>query len=244
MAKTVLITGASRGIGRATAELFAKQGYNVAINYFNSEKAANELAESLRQSGAHAVAVKADVSDMQKVKCMISETEERFGEIDVLVNNAGIAQQKLFTELTADDWKRMFDVDVTGVFNCCRLTLPEMIKRHSGKIINISSMWGVCGASCEVSYSAAKAAVIGLTKALAKEVGPSNIQVNCIAPGVIDTEMNAAFNEDDRKALCEETPLGRFGTPDEIARSVLFLASENADFITGQVLGVNGGFVI
>lgn len=244
MAKTVLITGASRGIGRATAAAFAKEGYNVAINYLKSEKSANELAENLRQSGAQVFAVKADVSDIQQVKSMISETELKFGEIDILVNNAGIAQQKLFTDLTSDDWKRMFDVDVTGVFNCCRLVLPSMIRRHKGKIINISSMWGVCGASCEVAYSAAKAAVIGLTKALAKEVGPSNIQVNCIAPGVIDTEMNAAFSGEDRRALCEETPLGRFGAPEEIAQSVFFLASEKADFITGQILGVNGGFVI
>lgn len=244
MAKTVLITGASRGIGRATAILFAKEGYNVVINYNNSAKKAIELAENLKQDGAQAIAIKADVSDMKQVKNMVSEVEANFGEIGVLVNNAGIAQQKLFTDLTADDWNRMFGVDVTGVFNCCRCVLPSMIRRHSGKIVNISSMWGVCGASCEVSYSAAKAAVIGLTKALAKEVGPSNIQVNCIAPGVIDTEMNSAFNEDDRKTLCEETPLGRFGKPHEIAQSVLFLASEKANFITGQILGVNGGFVI
>lgn len=244
MAKTVLITGASRGIGRATAVIFAKEGCNIAINYNNSEKEAAELAEDLKKNGVQAIAIKADVSDMHQVKNMTTEIETKFGQIDVLVNNAGIAQQKLFTDLTEEDWNRMFSVDVTGVFNCCRCVLPSMIRRHSGKIVNISSMWGVCGASCEVSYSAAKAAVIGLTKALAKEVGPSNIQVNCIAPGCVDTEMNSAFNEEDRKALCEETPLGRFGAPEEIAQSVLFLASEKADFITGQILGVNGGLVI
>lgn len=244
MGKNVLITGASRGIGRAAAELFAREGYGVAINYNNSADAAQSLANTLRGKGAHAVAFKADVSDMEQVRIMVEHCEAEFGHIDVLINNAGIAQQKLFTDLTTEDWNRMFAVDVTGVFNCCRLVLPSMIGRHSGKIINVSSIWGICGASCEVHYSAAKAAVIGLTKALAKEVGPSNIQVNCIAPGIIGTQMNAALTPADQVALCDETPLGRFGSPDDIAAAMLFFASHAADFITGQILSPNGGFVI
>jgi 3-oxoacyl-[acyl-carrier protein] reductase len=243
MAKTVLVTGASRGIGQATAILFAKEGYNVVINYNHSREAAEELAKMPELVGK-TIAVKADVSNMDEVEAMFQKAKAAFGCVDILVNNAGIAQQKLFTDLTVEDWNRIFSVNVNGVFNCCRCALPEMIKRHSGKIINISSVWGICGASCEVSYSASKSAVIGLTKALSKEVGPSNIQVNCIAPGIIETEMNAALNIQDCDALCDETPLGRFGSPIEIAHSILFLASERADFITGQVLGVNGGFLI
>jgi 3-oxoacyl-[acyl-carrier protein] reductase len=244
MQKTAIITGASHGIGSATAIIFARAGYSVAINYNRSEKEATQLADMLEREGHRAAPIKADVSDMDEVKSMVKYCEAKFGGVDVLVNNAGIAQQKLFTDITAEDWNRMFAVDVTGVFNCCKCVLPSMIRMHAGKIINVSSMWGICGASCEVHYSAAKAAVIGLTKALAKEVGPSNIQVNCVAPGVIDTEMNIKLDADDREALCEETPLGRFGTSDEIAHSILFLASDKANFITGQVISVNGGFVI
>lgn len=244
MSKVVLITGSSRGIGRAAAELFARNGYKTAINYYKSEDKALELAENLKSEGYCASVFKCDVSDLNQVQDMVKDCESKLGSIDVLINNAGIAQQKLFTDLTAEDWERMFSVDVTGVFNCCRSVLPSMIRRHSGKIINVSSIWGICGASCEVHYSAAKAAVIGLTKALAKEVGPSNIQVNCVAPGVIDTEMNGALSEDDKAALCDETPLGRFGTPYDIAQTMLFLASPAADFITGQVISPNGGFVI
>jgi 3-oxoacyl-[acyl-carrier protein] reductase len=244
MDKNVLITGASRGIGRAAAELFAREGYGVAINYNSSAGEARSLADALQSKGRHAAAFKADVSDMEQVSAMTEFCETEFGHIDVLINNAGIAQQKLFTDLTAEDWNRMFAVDVTGVFNCCRCLLPAMIRRHSGKIINVSSIWGICGASCEVHYSAAKAAVIGLTKALAKEVGPSNIQVNCVAPGIVDTKMNAALTQDDKDALCDETPLGRFGSPDDIAAAMLFFASPSSNFITGQVISPNGGFVI
>lgn len=244
MGKTALITGASRGIGRATAAAFARSGYNVILNYNNSEKKANELADMLIKEGHRVTAVKADVSDMEQVMNMFKACEKTYGTVDVLVNNAGIAQQKLFTDLTPEDWNRIFSVDVNGVFNCCRVALPAMIHNKSGKIINVSSMWGICGASCEVCYSAAKAAVIGLTKALAKEVGPSNIQVNCVAPGVIETEMNSKLTGEDLNALCAETPLCRLGAPEEVAQSILFLASEKADFITGQVLSVNGGIVI
>lgn len=244
MKKTVLITGASRGIGRAAAELFAENGYRVAINCIRSEKEAEELSGTLHSKGCESQVFKADVSVSGEVEKMIAGCENAFGSIDVLINNAGIAQQKLFTDITENDWDRMFAVDVKGVFNCCRTVLPSMIRQKRGKIINVSSIWGLCGASCEVHYSAAKAAVIGLTKALAKEEGPSGIQVNCIAPGIIDTAMNGALTESDRKFLCEDTPLGRFGTPLDIARAMLFLASPSADFITGQVISPNGGFVI
>lgn len=242
--RNVLITGASHGIGRAAAELFAENGYGVAINYNHSEKEAEELAALLCEKGAKAVALKADISSYDEVESLIKECGEKLGDIDILINNAGIAQQKLFTDLTPDEWHRLMSVDLDGVFNCCRLVLPQMIHRHSGKIINVSSMWGICGASCEVHYSAAKAAVIGLTKALAKEVGPSNITVNAIAPGVIDTKMNANLTDEDKAVLCDDTPLCRMGTPKDVANVMLFLASDAADFITGQVISTNGGFVI
>lgn len=240
--KKALITGASGGIGRAAALHLVRDGCHVTANYFRSEQAAESLRKEIEDTyGNNRIEIyKADISDPQQVEEMFRAA----GEIDVLVNNAGIAQQKLFTELTVQDWERMFRVDVEGVFLCCRAALPAMIRRKSGKIINISSMWGQVGASCEVHYSAAKAAVIGLTQALAKEVGPSNIQVNCIAPGVIATRMNAALDEDTLEELKNETPLERIGTPGDIASAVSFLASEAADFITGQVLGVNGGMVI
>lgn len=244
MERVVLITGASRGIGQAAAEIFAQAGYRVAINYNQSEDKAAELSKRLKSMGFHASLFKADVSDINQVKAMVESCESAFGPIDVLINNAGIAQQKLFTEITAEDWSHMFSVNVTGVFNCCRCVLPSMIRRHSGKIINVSSIWGICGASCEVHYSAAKAAVIGLTKALAKEEGPSNIQINCIAPGIIDTEMNCNLSIEEKSVLCDQTPLGRFGTAHDIANTMLFLASPSADFITGQVISPNGGFVI
>lgn len=240
MKQTVLITGASRGIGAAAAKLFAAEGYRVAICCHTQMERAEELAASLPDAAAFA----ADIACEEEVSRMIDAVHRRFGEIHVLINNAGIAMQKLFTDTTAEDWSRIFDVNVTGTFYTCRAVLPEMIRRKSGRIVNVSSMWGVTGASCEVAYSASKAAVIGLTKALAKEVGLSGITVNCVAPGVIDTEMNANLSSADRAALCEETPLARIGTADEAAQAILFLASGRASFVTGQVLGVNGGIVI
>jgi len=242
--KTVLITGASRGIGKATARLFAEEGYNVIINYLHSYEQAQALCAELSAKGCSALAVKADVADWTEVNSMLEQAAHRFGAIDVLINNAGIGQQKLFTEITSEEWQRMLAVNLTGVFNCCKAVLPAMIERKHGKIINVSSIWGIVGASCEVHYSATKAGVIGLTKALAKELGPSNIQVNCVAPGVIDTEMNALLDASDRSALCDETPLMRIGTPEDVAQTILFLASEKSDFFTGQVLSPNGGFVI
>ncbi len=244
MARTVLITGASRGIGAACAAAFAADGWNVAINYFSGEEKALALSSSLKQNGANALAVRADVSDPAQVRDMAAQVLLHFGRIDALINNAGIAQQKLFCDLTDADWDRMFDVNVKGVFYCSRAVLPHMIHNKQGKIVNISSVWGIAGASCEVHYSASKAAVIGLTKALAKELGPSGIQVNCVAPGVISTDMNAKLDNDAISRIREETPLGVLGSAEDIANAVLFLSSEKADFITGQVLSPNGGFVI
>lgn len=244
MKKTVIITGASRGIGKATALAFAEDDYNVIINYLNSEEKALELQKIITDNGGSAEAVKADVSCRSDVEKMISFAVQKYGEVNVLVNNAGIAEQALFTDITEQMWDRIFNVNVKGTFNCIQAVLPGMINRKSGKIINISSIWGITGSSCEVHYSASKSAVIGMTKALAKEVGLSGITVNCIAPGVIDTDMNSMLDSDTINALKEETPLNRIGTADDIAQTALFIASDKANFITGQVLSVNGGFLI
>ena len=236
--RTVLITGSSRGIGAETARLFAKNGYNVYINYNKSEKAALSLLDELKDFSVHAV--RADVSKSAEVEKMFSEIHG----VDILVNNAGIAQTKLFTDITDNDWNNMISSNLSSAFYCCREALPYMIRQHFGRIINISSMWGQVGGSCEVHYSASKAGIIGLTKALAMEEGLSGITVNCIAPGVIKTDMTSNLSEDDFTALKDETPTNSIGTPFDIARAVLFLASDDSSFITGQVLGVNGGFVV
>jgi len=241
---TVLITGAATGIGKATALSFAADGYNVAVHYNKSEQAALDLCADIAQQGGRALAVRADVSDAAQVKSMVQRVIDVFGRVDVLINNAGIAQSKLFIDLTADDWDAMFDVNVKGVFHCCQSVLPGMISRKSGCIVNVSSIWGLVGASCETHYSAAKAAVIGLTKALAKELGPSGIRVNAVAPGVIDTDMIAGLDEETRETLKEDTPLCRIGTAEDIAQTIRFLTSDSAGFITGQVISPNGGFVI
>lgn len=244
MSKTVLITGASRGIGRATALRFAQEGYNIVVNYLRSVDAAYNLLHELQDYPCKAILIQADITNRVQVRGMVSQSITQFGTIDVLVNNSGIAQQKLFTDITEDEWNNMFDVNVKGAFHCCQFVLPGMIHRKEGRVINVSSMWGVTGASCEVHYSASKAALIGMTKALAKEVGPSGITVNCVAPGVIDTDMNASLRPEDLAALREETPLGRLGKPEDIANLIYYLSSEQAGFITGQVIGVDGGFVI
>lgn len=244
MRKTVLVTGASRGIGCAIAKLFALNGYNVAINYNRSEVSANRLVKDLEEAGCSVMAVQADVGNKEQVDGMIDRINKRFGPVDILVNNAGIAKQQLFTDITLEEWDRMFDVNVKGMFLCCQGVLPSMIRNKEGKIINISSIWGMAGASCEVLYSSTKAAIIGMTKALAKELGPSKIQVNCVAPGVIDTEMNSDLDEAAMEDLKELTPLGTIGKGADIAETVLFLASGKADFITGQVISPNGGFLI
>ncbi len=240
----VFITGASRGIGRATALLFARHGYLTAVNYNSSEKESLELVRNIKESGGFAVAIRGDVSDFDRCRDMIKEAEAQLGPVDVLINNAGIACDRLFTDTSPEEWSRVFAVNVNGAYNCCRAVLSGMISRKRGSIVNLSSMWGITGGSCEVAYSASKAAVIGFTKALAKELGPSGIRVNCVAPGVITTDMNARLSEDDLAALAEETPLCRIGTPEEAAEAIYYLASDKARFITGAVLSVNGGIVI
>lgn len=244
MKKVMLITGASRGIGASVAYESAMAGYFVVINYNKSETEAILLSEKIIKDGGECKIVKADISDSSQVKTLCAEALSYSGKIDVLVNNAGISSFSLFTDITDKLWDDTFDINVKGNFYVTRAVVPHMVREKNGKIINISSIWGICGSSCEVHYSASKAAVIGMTKSLAKELGPSNITVNCIAPGVIDTEMNSALSDEDIKSLCDETPLERIGKPWEIARSVLFLASDDAAFITGQVLSPNGGFLI
>lgn len=235
--KNVLITGGSRGIGAACAREFAKNGFRVFLNYNSNEKAASEIS---KETGA--VILKADVSNSEEINKMVDYIHQNFGKISVLVNNAGIAQQKLFFDISESEWDRMFDVNIKGMFLVTKSVLPDMINEKRGKIVNISSIWGISGASCEVHYSASKAAVIGFTKALAKEVGPSGINVNCVAPGVIDTDMNSHLDSAIKNELCEETPLCRMGTPEEIASLVYFLSSEKSDFVTGQVITADGGF--
>lgn len=242
--KTALITGASGGIGQAAARLFAQNGYNVAVVYCHGAERANALCAHLKADGFRAEPFYADVASESDVQALFCAVRQMFGGVDVLVNNAGIAQQKLFTDITDAEFERMFAVNVGGVFHCCREAIPYMVHQKAGKIINISSVWGVRGASCEVHYSASKAAVIGLTKALAKELGPSGICVNCIAPGVIDTPMNACFDEKTMAELADDTPLMRLGTPEDVAQAIYFLASPASDFITGQVLCTDGGFIV
>ena len=237
---TVLISGGDRGIGAAAARAFYRAGYRVAILYHQNAPAAQALAGEL--SGC--TAIQCDVASRASCEAAFAAAEEALGRVDVLVCNAGIAQQKLFTDITPAEWQQMLDVNLSGAFHLCQLALPGMIRRKWGRILTVSSMWGQTGGSCEVHYSAAKAGLIGLTKALAKEEGPSGITVNCVAPGVIDTDMMAAFTQEDKDALAEETPVGRLGGADEVAQMLLFLAGENAGYITGQVFGVNGGLVI
>lgn len=242
MKKCALITGASGGIGSAIAVELAKD-FNIVACYNTDENGANELAEKLRAVNADFILCKADVSDSSQVKKVFADASDKFGGVSVLINNAGMAQQKLFTDITEDEFDRITAVNFKSVFNCCQCAVPFMVSQKSGKIINVSSMWGVCGASCETVYSATKAAVIGLTKALGKELAPSNVQVNCIAPGAIDTKMNNNLSEEDKSAFADEIPMGRFGKPEEIAKTVAFLASEGSDYITAQVITVDGGLI-
>ncbi len=244
MLKNVLITGASRGIGRAASLLFAKNGYTVLVNYLNNESKATELCCEIKAFGGHALPLRFDVSNKEAAHNAILDATNKVGKIHTLINNAGISFDGLLTDTSENNWNRIFAVNVNGAYNCVTELLPDMIGKKRGCIINVSSIWGLVGASCEVAYSASKAAVIGFTKALAKEVGPSNVRVNCIAPGVIDTDMNSCYTISDMEALKNETPLGRIGTPEDIASLMLFLASDSASFITGQVISSNGGFVI
>lgn len=236
--KNVLVTGGSRGIGKAIVEAFCGAGYNVAFTYKSSDKAAEELKMS-----TGALAIKADSEREEDIIRAVKLTKEALGSVDILVNNAAVSSVSLITDVSLDEWNRVMNTSVTGAFLFSKCVLPHMIREKWGRIINISSMWGIVGASCEVHYSTAKAALIGFTKALAKEVGPSGITVNAIAPGVVRTDMNAAFSDEDMKALADEAPVGRIAEPAEIARAVLFLASEESGFITGDVMNLSGGFI-
>lgn len=242
--KSVVITGASRGIGRACAVAFARCGYNVLIGYNQNKAAAEETLAAVLSFGVRGVIFAADISKKDEARRLISKAMYEFGRIDVLVNNAGIARAMLMTDVTEKDFYDLFSLNVGGVYFVSQAVIPEMINAGGGKIINISSMWGQVGASMETLYSATKSAVIGLTKAMAKELAPSKITVNCVCPGVIDTDMNSCYDEKTMEDLRRRTPLERIGTAEDIAGSVLFLSSDNADFITGEVLSVNGGFVI
>ena len=238
--RCVLISGGDRGIGAAAARAFWQAGYRVAVLYHTHAEAAAALEKEL----PGLLAVQCDVASRASCEVAFHTVEQAVGHVDVLVSNAGIAQQKLFTDITPEEWQHMLDVNLSGAFHLCQLALPGMIRRKAGRILTVSSMWGQTGGSCEVHYSAAKAGLIGLTKALAKEEGPSGITVHCVAPGVIETDMMAAFTAEDKAALAEETPVGRLGTADEVAKLLVFLAGEDAGYITGQVFGVNGGLVI
>lgn len=243
MKKVALITGSSRGIGRAEAIALARDGYAVCVNCVEREDKAQELAAQLRSEGCEAMWYKADVADAAAVKQMVAEVEKTLGAVTLLVNNAGIAKQCLFQDMTEDYWKRIFDVNLNGAFNTIHAVLPHMLHEHSGCIINTSSIWGQHGASCEVAYSATKHAIIGLTRSLAQELAPTNIRVNCVAPGVINTDMVQVLGTETLDALAEDTPVGRLGRPEDIAAVVSFLASDAASFITGQVITSDGGFI-
>ena len=244
MSNTVIITGASGGIGSAIAHKFAENGWNIAIMYNTSLKDAEKLESELETYGVRVYSDKCDVTDKEQVENYFNCVVKMFGTVDALVNNAGVALQKLFTDVTDEEAQKIFDINVKGAFNCTKSVLPTMVNRKMGKIVNISSMWGICGASCEVHYSASKAAIIGFTKALAKEVGPSSINVNCVAPGLILTKMNSNLSESDMKAFVEEIPLMRIGRPEDVANAVYFLCSDESNYITGQIISVDGGIVI
>lgn len=240
--KTVLITGGSRGIGKAIVEELAGKAYNIVFSYNQSEEEAKNIKQKLEDMGANIEIYKLDLSKKEDIKGIVKFTIEKFGQIDILVNNAGISQMKLFIDITDEDWKNMMETNLSSAFYITREVIPYMIKQKEGSIINISSIWGMVGASCEVHYSVAKAGVIGMTKALAKEVAPSNIKVNCIAPGIIDTDMNNELSDEEIQEFEKEIPLKRSGKPEEVAKCVKMLI-EN-EYITGQVISPNGGYVI
>lgn len=243
--RNVLITGASRGIGSACARAFSKNGDRVFLNYYRSEREAFALRDELARQNSEVYAVQADVSNAADVQRMFSVLEPYRNHLDVLINNAGVSSYGLVTDLGEEEWDRIFNVNVKGMFLCTKYALPGMIHRKSGVILNLSSIWGIVGAACESHYSASKGAVIAFTKALAKELAPSGIRVNSIAPGVVDTEMNRAeLTEEELDALKSEIPVGRLGTPDEIAACALYLAGDGAAYLTGQIISPNGGFVI
>ena len=241
----ILITGATGGIGEAIAKAFAESGYNIALHYNKSEEKALLLkAELEKEFGVKVIPVKADLCSNDEIEALAKKALSELGAIDVLINNAGIAHQELFQLCSDEKVKEIFDVNIMSAMKLTKEILPTMIKNHSGRIINISSMWGICGASCEVHYSASKSAIIGFTKALSKEVGPSGITVNCICPGFIDTKMNAHLDEESIREIVESTPMMRKGTGDDVAYLCEFLASEKASFITGQIISVDGGYSV
>lgn len=244
MNKVVLVTGGSRGIGRATVKRLAANGWRVAFTYLRAAESAAELVQELTARGADAEAFQADLCDFESAARCVDEVVARFGRVDALVNNAGISSVGLFGDLTEAEWQRVMSVDLTGAAACAKAVLSDMLHRHEGRIVNVTSVWGVHGASCEVAYSAAKAGMIGLTRALAKEMGPSGITVNAVAPGVIDTDMNRHLDNESMLALAEDTPLGRIGKAEDVAATIAFLLSDDASFITGQVIGVDGGFAL
>ena len=244
MEKIALVTGSSRGIGRAVAARLARSGWAVCINYRVRQDCAEELAAALAAEGCRCMVCQADVSDRAQVNAMVRRIEEAFGPVSLLVNNAGVAGQALFQDITDELWHRYFSVNVDGAFHTIQAVLPHMLHEHEGCIVNVSSIWGQRGASCEVTYSATKAALIGLTRSLAAELAPTHIRVNCVAPGVIRTDMLDALPPEVLPQLAQETPLGRLGTPEDIAAAVAFLVSDEADFITGQVLTSDGGFIL
>lgn len=237
--KSVLVTGGTRGIGRAITEKFCRAGYAVAFTYKTGKEAADALEKNLG-----ALAIRADSEVEAEILAAVKKCEDAFGRLDILVNNAAISSFSLLTDLSTEEWNRTLAVDLTAPFLYSRAALPGMIRRGQGRIINVTSMWGIVGASCEVHYSAAKAGLIGMTKALAKEVGPSGITVNAVAPGVIETDMNRALDRETKAALADETPLCRIGRPEEVANAVFFLAGEDASFITGEVMNLSGGFIV
>lgn len=238
--RRILISGGSRGIGRACVRAFAQNGDSVAFIYCQNEVAAREV-----EAETGAIAIRADVSNPEEARAAIAEAEKKLGgTVDVLVNNAAVAWIGLMQDMTDAEWRRVLDTNLSGAFYLSRAVVGGMIRNRYGRILHVGSMWGKTGASCEVAYSASKAGLRGLTTSMAKELGPSGITVNCVEPGLIDTDMNASLDDDTKASLCAETPLGRMGTPDEVARAVLFLTSDQAAFITGQILGVDGGMAI
>ncbi|NLO63346.1 MAG: 3-oxoacyl-ACP reductase FabG [Clostridiaceae bacterium] len=239
-----LITGSSRGIGAETARLFARNGYAVSVIYRKNSYLADQVVSDIRRLGGEAVSYRVDLVDFHAVKSVASQAMLEFGAVDVLVSNAGISNFGLFQDVTPEAFRETIDTHITGLFNVTQAILPGMLSRKVGSIVTVSSIWGMTGASCEVAYSTAKAGIVGFTKALAKEVGPSGIRVNCVAPGLIDTDMNSRLSVKEIQDICDETPLGRIGSAAEVAEAIYFLASDQADFITGQVLSPNGGLLI